>query len=244
MKRAFLLLISALLLVACSSREKAEKRPAPVEIAGDGKDSLSTNMRQGADSVVDQTRDGFREAALSPLEDLNLRRDKIPPPLAMIENPYDLPVDLTCKDVENLLKELNGLLGADWDAMTPDERLRTEKLADSAATAALDAIASEASGMIPFRDVVRKATGADSHEKRLSLAFKIGAQRRAYLKGYGLALGCDGKARPDFTKMPPRTVQWRGDRPDGKPVKTLRPIWSRAMPWQGDDAEKKTAPQK
>ena len=181
---------------------------------------------------MSQTRDGLSEAALSPLEDFNLRRDEIPKVLAMIENPYDLPVDLTCPDLTRLIGELDRALGADWDNPQPDERLRTEKLADSAATAALDALSDEARGLIPFRDLVRRATGADSHEKRLSIAYKLGAQRRAYLKGYGIALNCEGRAKPDFSKMPARTIEYRGDQPDGKKAKTERSIWSRATPWK------------
>ncbi len=215
-----LLLVCVLAVPACASREK---EPKP---------SLGDNMGDAAQSAMSQTRDGLGNAAMSPLEDFNLRRDTIPPVLAMIENPYDLPVDLTCPDLTRLIAELDGALGADWDNPQPDERLRTEKLADRAATAALDAISDEARGLIPFRDVVRKATGADSHEKRLSLAYKLGAQRRAYLKGYGIALNCEGKAKPDFSKMPARTIEYRGDQPDGAKAKASRSIWSRATPWK------------
>jgi hypothetical protein len=223
MYRSSSLIMAVLFAVSgCASRDKAAEKPP----------SLSDNMGGAAQSAAGQTRDGLGNAALSPLEDFNLRRDKIPPVIAMIENPYDLPVDLTCPDLTRLIAELDRALGADWDNPQPDERLRTEQLADSAAAAALEAISDEARGLIPFRDVVRKATGADSHEKRLSLAYKLGAQRRAYLKGYGIALNCEGKAKPDFTKMPGRTIEYRGDQPSGSRKASSRSIWSRATPWK------------
>lgn len=208
MLRSIVLSLTLLTLAACASQ------PAPAEPQADDTDTLSENVGQAAGSAYTQTRDGFADAALSPLEDLNLRRDEIPPILKGVESPYDLPGDLTCKDIERLLKQLDLVLGSDWDTPVPDERLRTEKLADSASEATLDAIASEARGMIPFRGIIRKATGAESHQKKYNLAYKIGAQRRAYLKGMGLAKGCPLPARPDFAaKRDPDTVIYKGDAP-------------------------------
>ena len=195
--------------VACASK------PASVQEDSGADGSLATNVGDAAGTAYSQTREGFADAALSPLEDFNLRRDEIPAPLAGVESPYALPANLTCVDIEQLLKQLDSVLGPDWDTPVPDERLRTEKLADSASNATLNAIASEARGMIPFRSLVRKATGADSHEKRYNQAYKIGAQRRAYLKGMGLAKGCDLPARPDFAAKREEStlVQFRGDAP-------------------------------
>jgi hypothetical protein len=55
-----------------------------------------------------------------------------------------------------------------------------------------------ASGLIPFRSLVRRATGAYAYQKKYNQAYKLGAQRRAYLKGVGLARGCPppGPAKP------------------------------------------------
>jgi hypothetical protein len=163
--------------------------------------SLAGNMGAAAGSTVSQTGGGLSDAALSPLDDLNLRRREIPPLLAALDSPYIAAVDLTCEQVAEEVLKLDGVLGPDWDQLQPDERLRTEVLADEAANAALGAVESGMTGWIPFRGLLRKATGAESHEKRYNQAFKIGAQRRAYLKGFGLAKGCDGPARPDFLTL-------------------------------------------
>jgi len=163
--------------------------------------SLAGNTGDAAGSTVSQTNGGFSDAVMSPLNDLNLRRREIPPLLAALETPYTTAHDLTCEQVAEEVRRLDGVLGPDWDNVQPDERLRTEVLVDEAANAALGAVESGLTGWIPFRGLVRKATGAESHEKKYSQAFRIGAQRRSYLKGFGLAKGCDGSARPDFLAL-------------------------------------------
>ncbi|MBY9066974.1 hypothetical protein K1X12_08685 [Hyphomonas sp. WL0036] len=154
-----------------------------------------------ASETATQTRDGFTNAALSPLEDLNLRRQEIPPALAPLKQPYLSGEPMTCEDVAARLGELKAVLGPDWDAPTPEERRRTDQIADAASGFALNAVESGATGWIPFRGLVRQATGAASHEKKVARAFTLGAQQRAYLKGYGMALGCEQPARPDFDAL-------------------------------------------
>ena len=199
-------LISVLLLglAACASA------PSESEQSTDRVD-----VSEAASGAYVQTRDGLGDAALSPLEDFNLRRDKIPELLASAQSPYDEPHDLSCPQIAFMIRQLDSVLGHDWDTEDPDERLRTEKLADSASAAALGTVASQARGLIPFRSLVRQATGADSHQKRYNRAFKIGAQRRAYLKGYGLAKGCPAPSRPNFNALPDDEIVFKGDDPNG-----------------------------
>ena len=120
---------------------------------------------------------------MSPLEDLNLKRDPIPPILKDIESPYDVPEDISCLEITLTLAELDAALGPDWDTENPDERLRTEKLADEASDAALDTISSTASSLIPFRSLVRRATGAYAYQKKYNRAYK---QMRCDLDPCGL----------------------------------------------------------
>ncbi len=160
--------------------------------------ACSSRNTSSANSAVTHTREGFADAATAPLEDLNLRRDQIPPLLARLSNPYDLPPEITCDEIITMIRDLDGVLGPDWDTSTPDERLRTEKLADEAAEAALGAVESGVTGWIPYRGLLREATGAAGHMRKYNQAYKIGAQRRTYLKGIGLAMKCELPARPDF----------------------------------------------
>lgn len=166
-----------------------------------GDPGFARNVGDASESSVSQTGSGLTDAALSPLGDLNLRRKTIPPVLAAMDSPYPLEPDLSCEQVIASLAELDAVIGPDWDTRAKDEALRSEKLAHEASDAALGAVESGATGWIPFRGLVRKATGAESHEKKFSRAFQIGAQRRTYLKGYGLAKGCERPARPDFETL-------------------------------------------
>lgn len=187
MKHFTIICAAFLVLGACATR------PIDTAIAG--------NTGEAAVATVSGTRDGLAEAAMSPLEDFNLKRLPIPPLLEAIESPYHNSATLTCPEIAVAIAELDAVLGPDWDTPAPDDRLRTEKLGDAATDAALGAVRSSARGWIPFRGLVRMASGADSHEKRYNRAYKIGAQRRTYLKGYGLALGCDAPAAPDFDAL-------------------------------------------
>ncbi len=185
MKPMLTVLLAALALSACASRSS----------------NLPANAAVAASSAVSRTSDGLTGAAMAPLGDLNLVRNEIPPLLAALESPYQLSADLDCDAIAGRIGELDALLGRDWDTPAPDKRLRTEELADAASEAALDAVESGVTGWMPFRGLIRKASGAEAYARRYTRAFTIGAQQRAYLKGMGLAKGCPAPARPDFLAL-------------------------------------------
>ncbi len=179
----------AILLSACASVTEVPRRAAAKT------SEVASNVGSASASAVRQTREGLTDAALSPLEDLNLKRDEIPARLARLENPYHVPAKMTCQEIAVRIAQLDELLGPDWDV--PEvELMRSQRLADSAANTTLKALSSEARGIIPFRGVVRMATGASKHARAYNEAYRIGAHRRTYLKGYGMALGCEPPARP------------------------------------------------
>ncbi len=191
MRHITLPLIALFLIPACATGTASQ----------DNNGSISRDVGAVASGAATQTRDGFAGAASAPLEDLNLRRREIPQLLAGLQSPSGPPTEMTCAGIAMDIAELDAVLGSYWDSGKPDERLTTEVLADEASNAALDAVRSVSTGWIPFRGLVRQATGAESHEKKYNQAFKIGAQRRAYLKGYGQALSCDLPAQPDFEAL-------------------------------------------
>ncbi|KCZ87637.1 hypothetical protein [Hyphomonas jannaschiana] len=209
MRYSILILPALFLAAACAS--SPEPAPAENDAASQG---VVKNTEAAAGSAYTQTKDGIPDAAMSPLEDLNLKRDPIPVVLQGIESPYDVPEDIGCSEITLMLAELDAALGPDWDTENPDERLRTEKLADEASDAALDTISSTASGLIPFRSLVRRATGAYAYQKKYNQAFRLGAQRRAYLKGVGLARNCPPPARPNPVEAEPDKTLFKGDTPD------------------------------
>jgi hypothetical protein len=184
-------------------------------------DAETTGVGEAADSAVRQTGDGLTDAALSPLEDFNLRRENIPERLAGLDTPYGLPDDRPpdCALIAEAVAHLTSVLGEDDDLPAPDDDDEDEDTAqwaaDKSSDSALNAVASEARGFIPFRGLVRDATGASAHARRVVRAYRLGGERRAYLKGYGQALGCNWPAAPlRQINGPDQRIEFRGDKPD------------------------------
>jgi hypothetical protein len=172
----------------------------------------------GVDRAVSKTQAGVGDAALTPLNDLNLRRAPIPPRLEAIVSPYEPIKRRDCVGIGAEVGELTAILGADVDiALGPDETLE-QKTGDGAASLALNGVKDAVTGFIPYRSLVRMASGASEHERLLRAAYERGVQRRAYLKGVGLALGCAPPAAPDPKHIsgPPRpSIEYRN--PDTAP---------------------------
>ncbi len=199
MKSTFYAFIFISLLTACTSSPQKQSTPQT-----EGAASPSATER-----AIQQTQSGFNEAALSPLKDINLRREKIPDEFKQIKNPYRVDQNLTCAEITTEVNRLDALLGRDWDIPPPDKKAMKERAADGASTAFLDTVASEASGLIPYRGVVRTVTGANSHAKKVRKAYERGSHRRTFLKGIGLMKGCPYPAAPLPLPEEPSKVVFR-----------------------------------
>jgi hypothetical protein len=171
----------------------------------------SASKDGGVDRAVNKTQAGFGDAALTPLSDLNLRRTEIPQKLVALQSPYEpIPV-LTCKAIGAEVVELTKILGDDADAPPKPEDTLEQQAGSGAASLALSGVSS-ITDVIPFRSVVRAATGATEHERQLRLAYERGVARRAYMKGVGAQLGCAPPAAPDpggGVPLPP-DIEYRG----------------------------------
>jgi molybdopterin synthase catalytic subunit len=79
------------------------------------------------------------------------------------------------------------VLGADYDIAEEDgeKRLSEGRIGQSVVGA-----------FIPFRGIVREATGAAENDRTLRAAYTAGMARRAFLKGLGIGKGCAYPARP------------------------------------------------
>lgn len=150
------------------------------------------DMRSAAGDAVSQTRDGLGDAALAPLEDFNLRKDEIPVVLAEIEDPFAPLETVDCWTIKSEIGRLNGALGTPISPLAdkPDDPL-ADQAADQAAKSVLGAVTSQARDLIPYRNIVRKVSGADGHAKDVRKAFERGAKRRAYLLGMEQAMACE-----------------------------------------------------
>ncbi|WP_300379512.1 hypothetical protein [Henriciella sp.] len=158
----------------------------------------SKTVGAAAGNAVQQTRSGITDAALTPLEDLNLRRDEIPQALEEISNPYDISVDMSCTEIKSQIAALNEILGPDWDASPQEDGSSSlsERAAEESSERLLAMIADEAGGIIPYRSWVRRLSGAKAHEKRVKNAKERGAHRRTYLKALNVVKKCDAPAEP------------------------------------------------
>lgn len=142
--------------------------PKPAEAAADGGGTMAT-------------------VAQTPLRDVNLVRDGIPEVLtAALGNAYAPPVDGSCDGLAREVTALTAILGTDLDTGSAE---REEDVASAILVGAVQ-------GLIPYRSVLRRLSGAHARERRAAAAMAAGSVRRAYLKGLGEQQGCLPPAAP------------------------------------------------
>lgn len=142
------------------------------------------------DPVMNRTPDA-EDVAMTPVTDLNLKKDEIPSVLlAARADPYASAGIRNCRDIQSAIAPLDAALGPDMDVYEEDgERI-------SAGAVAKSVVAS----FIPFRGILRELTGAADHKRDFEAAIYAGAIRRGFLKGLGQQRGCSYPARPAATK--------------------------------------------
>jgi len=163
-------------------------------VAGAGLSACHTKPHDAADGMTG----GLREGVLAPLEDFNVRREEIPPILASLDV-YEKPVPTSCAGIAIEIQDLEAYVGSDIDVL--DLKATTTlrgQAAELAEDQAYSLVADLTTDVIPFRNLVRRATGASAHDRSIRKAYKNGRLRRSYLKGVGFAMGCDSPAAPHF----------------------------------------------
>lgn len=158
---------------------------------------VAAGLIAGCSTAVDRTQAGLGDAAMAPLTDLNLRRTEVPALLEAIKSPYEpIPV-VRCQEIGVAVAELTNILGPDSDAPPAPEASLADQAGSGAADLTLNTVSSTMTDFIPFRSVVREASGASAHARKLRAAYERGVARRAYLKGVGAQLGCAPPAAPE-----------------------------------------------
>ena len=143
-------------------------------------------------------RGGIVEGALAPLADMNVRREEIPPILDGLDV-YNKPVPTSCAGIEIEIADLESFVGTDVDVLKVHNTVGLrEQAMDLADDQAYDLVSDLTTDLIPFRGMVRRATGANAHDRAIRQAYYRGRLRRSYLKGVGFAMGCDSPAAPHF----------------------------------------------
>ena len=153
-------------------------------------------------------------AATGPLEDLNLRREDIPPVLkAAVVDPYAIPAKFECDPIRQELAELDQVLGKEQEQMdasmlisykeTPgDEESLAPKMPQLPKMPTRDVLIEKSENMahsqamgfirdqtdiLPFKRIIRTVTGAEQHARKVDKAKQAGLLRRAFLKGMAQA---------------------------------------------------------
>ena len=129
-----------------------------------------------------------KEVAKTPLRDLNIDARDIPDGLqAAVRDPYAMKGMGKCDAIIREIAALDMVLGADYDIAEDDgeKRISQGRIGQSVV-----------GSIIPFRGIVREATGAAENDRALRAAYTAGMVRRGFLKGVGLSKGCAYPARP------------------------------------------------
>ncbi len=178
-------------------------KPAPARFVVLSVLLLATPLAAGAQATgkVQTTNEANREnlkgAAEAPLRDLNVMRTQIPEVLLLAAaDPYRRPKNAKCATLVAEILPLDEALGSDLDAPSEDQA----SLKDKGRGRALGMVAGAASDIIPFRSLVRKASGAEQHDRAVQDAITAGLVRRAYLKGLGESKGCQPPATPSHVR--------------------------------------------
>ena len=133
-------------------------------------------------------------AVTAPLRDLNVVKTEVPDVLIQaMADPYARPpAKWTCRQLTALIAPLDAALGPDIDRPPSEDPSMVER----GKSTALGLGADLASGAIPFRGVVRRVSGAATHDRLVLDAIMAGSVRRAYLKGLGETKACGQPAAP------------------------------------------------
>lgn len=147
------------------------------------------------ESLKKDTSKQIGDAVTAPLNDLNLIETAIPEALRIAQkNAYAPPADASCAALAKDIIALNEALGADLDipVVKDDESLIARRIVSES----VSAIRKTTESVVPYRNWVRKLSGAERKSRAVASAIAAGSIRRAYLKGIGHSSKCQALAAP------------------------------------------------
>jgi hypothetical protein len=172
----FTFVLSALFIVGCVHQQSDHP---------ESKSGSSTIAATG-----ETVQDGLGHALLTPARDLNLMRDPIPPALLSITQAYEIEGPVTCLSLTAEIATLDQALGPDVDLSNDEDSSDAKESGAAVGNFALDTLSDTTGGILPFRGLIRRASGAHEWEKRSREAYLTGLLRRAHLKGIMRELNC------------------------------------------------------
>lgn len=137
-------------------------------------------------------RDRAQAALSAPLVDLNLVRNAIPDVLvAAVQAPYRVPLAAGCAPMHAELAALDEALGEDVDVPASADPGLIEQGRVEARNAAFGLLQSTAEDVLPYRNWLRKLSGAERHSEAVAHAIVAGTARRGFVKGLAISQGCE-----------------------------------------------------
>ena len=128
--------------------------------------------------------DKVENVVRQPVRDVGLMRENPPEVLKDAQRaPYSLAGIKRCQDIRRAIGELDVVLGPDVDAVDEKGDALPERLAEAGAKSVVNSL-------IPFRGIVREATGAAEADRRFRLMVAAGMARRGFLKGIAKERKC------------------------------------------------------
>ncbi|MGQ5702428.1 hypothetical protein ACUJ46_10300 [Sandaracinobacteroides sp. A072] len=119
-----------------------------------------------------------------PFKDIGALKEN--PPEILLDSqraPYSLNGIRTCRDVRLAIGQLDEVLGPDVDATDERGDPLPGRLAEAGARSVVNSL-------IPFRGLVREATGAAESDRRFRTMVAAATARRGFLKGYAQGRAC------------------------------------------------------
>ena len=147
--------------------------PAPLLAQAQSQQTTADRLEEKAESVVRQ-----------PIKDIGLMRENPPEVLRDAQKaPYTLAGLKSCGDLKRAIGELDVVLGPDVDAVDEQGDALPARLAEAGAKSIVNML-------IPFRGLVREASGAAEADRKFRMMVAAGMARRGYLKGVAGNRGC------------------------------------------------------
>lgn len=123
------------------------------------------------------------EIVSQPARDVGLEKTKIPPLLEQAAAaPYSNTGAATCSQIASSIAALTNVLGPDF---TDPRKKKNQDITKTGGEAVVNSL-------IPFRGLIREASGASAADRRKNAAIDAGYARRGYLRGLQRGKGCKG----------------------------------------------------
>lgn len=137
-------------------------------------------QQSGADKLGDKAESVVRQ----PVKDVGLLRENPPEILINAQRaPYSMAGVRSCTDLRREIAGLTEVMGPDVDAVDEKGDPLPLRLGEAGVKSFVNAL-------IPFRSLVREASGAAESERKFRMMVASGMARRGYLKGVAKERGC------------------------------------------------------